>query len=60
MRGRTTLLLAALSVAIPVHETANAQLSPQGLIGGITHPLRQMLGHLGHFPRASRHRRRGL
>jgi hypothetical protein len=56
MRGRTTLLLAALSVAIPVHETANAQLSPQGLIGGITHPLRQMLGHLGHFPRASRHR----
>ncbi len=56
MRGRTTLLLAALSIAIPVHETAYAQLSPQGLIGGVTRPLRQMLGHLGHFPRSNRHR----
>ncbi len=56
MRARTTLLLAALSIAIPVHEAANAQLSPQGLIGGVTRPLRQMLGHLGHFPRSNRHR----
>ncbi len=56
MRGRTTLLLAILSVAVPVHETAHAQLSPQGLVGGLTRPLRQMLGHLGHFPRGYRHR----
>lgn len=56
MRGRTTLLLAILTIAVPVHETAHAQLSPQGLVGGLTRPLRQMLGHLGHFPRSYRHR----
>lgn len=56
MRACSTILLVALSAALPVHETANAQLSPQGLIGGITRPLRQMLGNLGHFPRSSRHR----
>ena len=56
MRARTTILIAALSAAIPLHEAAHAQLSPQGVLGGITRPFRQMLGHLGHYPRSHRHR----
>ena len=54
MRGRTIVFLAILGVAVPASETAYAQLSPQGLIGGITRPLRQMLGQFGHYPRSHR------
>jgi hypothetical protein len=45
-----------LVAAISLDSSAQAQLSPQGIIGGVTRPLRQMLGHFGHFPRSSRHR----
>lgn len=56
MRTRTILIVAALwAVVAPLGE-AHAQLSPQGIIGGFTRPLRQMLGGFGHYPRAHRHR----
>jgi hypothetical protein len=45
-----------LGAAVAIPDFAQAQFSPQGLIGGITHPLRQMLGHFGHYPRSHRHR----
>ena len=57
MHGRTILLITMLSAAIPLPDAGHAQLSPQGVIGGITRPFRQMLGHFGHFPRARHHRR---
>lgn len=56
MRWRATLLLGMLGAAVAIPDLAQAQFSPQGLIGGITHPLRQMLGHFGHYPRSHRHR----
>src|SRR6478752_7386250 len=56
MRGRTILLIAILGTAFTAAETAHGQLSPQGVLGGITRPFRQMLGNFGHFPRG-RHRR---
>jgi LTXXQ motif family protein len=56
MHGRTILLIATLSVTILLPDAGRAQLSPQGVIGGITRPFRQMLGHFGHFPRARHHR----
>jgi LTXXQ motif family protein len=55
MHGRTILLI-TLSAAILLPDAGHAQLSPQGVIGGITRPFRQMLGHFGHFPRARHHR----
>jgi hypothetical protein len=55
MQGRTILLITTLSAAILLPDAGHAQLSPQGVIGGITRPFRQMLGHFGHFPR--RHHR---
>jgi LTXXQ motif family protein len=57
MRGRTILLATVLAAAIPLPDTSHAQLSPQGVIGGITRPFRHMLGHLRHFPRGYHHRR---
>jgi hypothetical protein len=56
MRGRTIILVAMLGAAIWPNDVAHAQLSPQGILGGITRPLRQVIGHFGHFPRFHRHR----
>src|SRR5690242_6232271 len=56
MRGRTLLLIATFGTAIAAAESAHAQLSPQGVLGGITRPFRQMLGGFGHFPRGRHHR----
>ena len=56
MRGRTILLIATLGATIAAAETAHAQLSPQGVLGGMTRPFRQMLGNFGHFPRGRHHR----
>jgi hypothetical protein len=42
--------------ALSPDEGAQAQLSPQGILGGITQPFRQMFGRFGHFPRHYRHR----
>lgn len=59
MRGRTILIATVLAAAIALPDTGYAQLSPQGVIGGITRPFRQMLGHFGHFPRGH-HRRTAI
>lgn len=56
MRARTVIVAGLLAAAVPLESPAQAQLSPQGIIGGVTRPLRQMLGHFGHFPRSYRHR----
>ena len=56
MRWRTTIALGMLGAAVATPDLAQAQLSPQGLLGGIARPFRQMLGHLGHYPRGHRHR----
>lgn len=57
MRARTAIVAGLLVAAVPLLDSpAQAQLSPQGIIGGVTRPLRQMLGHFGHFPRSYRHR----
>lgn len=56
MRWRTTIALGMLGAAVASPDLAQAQFSPQGLIGGITRPFRQMLGHLGHYPRGHRPR----
>ncbi len=56
MRWRTTIALGMLGAAVATPDLAQAQFSPQGLIGGIARPFRQMLGHLGHYPRGHRHR----
>ena len=58
MRGRALLVIAILA-ATAVPDATHAQLSPQGVIGGITRPFRHALGHLGHFPRARHHHRSG-
>ena len=55
MRWRTTIALGMLGAAVATPDLAQAQFSPQGLLGGITRPFRQMLGHLGHYPRGHRH-----
>ena len=56
MRWRTTIALGMLGAAVATPDLAQAQFSPQGVLGGITRPFRQMLGHLGHYPRGHRHR----
>jgi LTXXQ motif family protein len=56
MHARTVIVAGLLAAAVPLESPAQAQLSPQGIIGGVTRPLRQMLGHFGHFPRSYRHR----
>ena len=56
MRAHATIIAGLLIATVPLDSPAQAQLSPQGIIGGVTRPLRQMLGHFGHFPRNSRHR----
>jgi LTXXQ motif family protein len=56
MGARAAIVAGLLAAAIPLDSPAQAQLSPQGIVGGVTRPLRQMLGHFGHFPRSYRHR----
>lgn len=51
MRGQKTFLIILLAAAMALPEAAQAQLSPRGIIGTFTHPLRSMLGRFGHFPR---------
>jgi len=53
MRGRTILFIAMLAGIPLLPDIGYAQLSPQGVIGGITRPFRQILGH---YPRARHHR----
>ena len=59
MGARAAIVAGLLAAAVPLDSPAQAQLSPQGIIGGVTRPLRQMLGHFGHFPRSYRHRSSG-
>ena len=54
MRGRIILLGAILGAALAPAGIAHAQFSPRGLIGAVTAPLRDMLGHYGHYPRVHR------
>lgn len=54
MRGQKILLIGLLAAAMALPGAAQAQFSPRGLIGAVTHPLRQMLGRFGHFPRGHR------
>ena len=56
MHARAIIVAGLLIAAVPLDSPAQAQLSPQGIVGGVTRPLRQMLGHFGHFPRSYRHR----
>jgi LTXXQ motif family protein len=56
MHARIILVITTLSAVILPPDAGHAQLSPQGVIGGITRPFRQMLGQFGHFPRARHHR----
>src|SRR5262249_29407426 len=44
MRGRTILLATVLAAAISLPDASYAQLSPQGIIGGVPPPLRQLPG----------------
>ena len=55
MRGCVIILVVGIGTVVPLQETAHA-LSPQGIVGGITRPFRQMLGHVRHYPRVHRHR----
>jgi hypothetical protein len=55
MRAHAVILVGFLGAALPL-DAVQAQLSPQGILGGITRPFRHMLGHLGHYPRVHRHR----
>jgi hypothetical protein len=50
MRGRKILLIAFLAAAVTLPNAAQAQFSLRGIIGRVTHPLREMFGHSGHFP----------
>ena len=54
MRAPIVILAVMLSGAVALPDAASAQLSPQGLLNGITRPFRQMLGHFGHSPRNHR------
>jgi hypothetical protein len=54
MRGRIIFLAAFLATATALPGAANAQFSPDGIVGAVAHPLRALLGRLGHYPR--RHR----
>ena len=56
MRGRVVLVIVAFA-ATAAPEVATAQLSPQGIIGGITRPFRHALGHIGLRARARHYHR---
>ncbi len=55
MRTPIVIFAVVLSGAAALPDAASAQLSPQGLLNGVTRPFRQMLGNFGHYPR-HRHR----
>jgi hypothetical protein len=59
MRAHAAIVAGLLVAAVSLDSPAQAQLSPQGILGGVTRPLRQMFGHFGHFPRSYRHRPSG-
>ena len=54
MRGQKILLIVLFAGTMALPNTAQAQFSPRGIIGAFTHPLREMLGRFGHFPRGHR------
>jgi hypothetical protein len=54
MRGHKIVLIAFLVAATVLPEAANAQFSPGGILGAVTHPLGALLGRLGHYPRGHR------
>lgn len=56
MRGHVVTIAGLLLIAGLPDSPAQAQLSPQGILGEVTRPFRQMLGSFGHFPRGHRHR----
>lgn len=49
MRGQKILLIVLLAGATALPNAAQAQFSPRGIIGAVTHPLREMFGRFGHF-----------
>jgi len=51
MRAPIVFLAVILSGAAALPDAANAQLSPQGLLNGITRPFRHMFGNFGHDSR---------
>jgi len=51
MRAPIVILAVMLSGAVALPDAANAQLSPQGLLNGITRPFRHMFGNFGHDSR---------
>ena len=55
MACRDVIFVAMLGAGLVVADAADAQLSPRGIIGGITRPFRAMLGRFGHFPRSHYH-----
>ena len=57
MRARTIIMSGVLAAAVLLPDLGRAQLSPQGILGGITRPFRHALGAVGHYPRARHHRR---
>lgn len=57
MRGRTIIIGGILAAAILLPDAGRAQLSPQGILGGITRPFRHALGQVGHYPLARHYRR---
>jgi hypothetical protein len=57
MRGRTIIIGGVLAAAVLLPEMGRAQLSPHGILSGITRPFRHALGAVGHYPRARYHRR---
>ena len=55
MACRGVIFVTMLGVALVTTDVVYAQLSPRGIIGGITRPFRAMLGRFGHFPRSHHH-----
>ncbi len=49
---RGVIFVTMVGVGLVITDAADAQLSPRGIIGGITRPFRAMLGRFGHFPRS--------
>jgi hypothetical protein len=50
MVRRGVIFITMLGAALIWTDVAVAQLSPRGIIGGITRPFREMFGRFGHFP----------
>jgi hypothetical protein len=55
MVSRGVIFVTMLGVGLAITDVADAQLSPRGIIGGITRPFRAILGRFGHFPRSYHH-----